>query len=925
MRGGSRETGTDRRAVIQRSALSAFIIIILLISIVPVQAGYAPNAPNNGISNSSISTYIVVFNDTLQSKTMAVQSASSLVESYGGHVKYRYNVINGMAVTLPDSMAGQLKTIPGVKYVEKDQIVHVLLDEAVPQIGADRVWAEGYNGTGIKVAVLDTGIDVTHPDLNGTKVIAWKDFTFYNYSTPCDFHGHGTHVSGIIAGTGNASGGKYKGVAPNASLIEGKVLDNGGSGYISDIIDGINWAVSSDADIISMSLGSSSHSSSLDEAVDNAISAGVVVVVAAGNSGPSSGSISCPGDDPNAITVGAVDNDDIIASFSSRGPSFGNVKPEISNVGVGVISARSKDASIGSPLQDNNYYMSMSGTSMATPMTSGVVALMLDKDPSLTPAQVKSILERSAKHMGSAVPNNVYGYGRVQAMYAVFNITYNGTFNLNRTSYGFPEGAGNVTIGVSRLDDGEGAATIDYNLSESTALAGRDFLANNGTLAFSPGELFKTFNVTLIDDQVYDGNKVINLTLSNPGGNSSIGANATAAITILEDDPQPVLQFSDASYVVSENVGCVTVTVARSANLHGPVSVAYTTSDGTAKAGVNYTASSGTLDFGDGESMKNFRVPIINNSYNGTAKTVNLALSLPTNYSVLGANRNAVITINDDDPVPVIQFNVTSYTVWENESRATITVIRSVVTTGAVSVTYNITDGTAYSGLNYTATNGTLDFGDGQTLKTFDVMVIDNDIKSANKTINLKLNSTTNGSMLGTNKTATLTILEDEQASTFTYNLTKGWNLISVPLYLENDSVEAFFPAAVRANLTDMWYYNNRTWVYYSGTQGYSQKYAHLTNVTPGQGYWVKLSNNSTFTINGLNKVKGVSSVSSGWSMIGIEGLGSLNAIKVYSGNKDMWYYNNGQWYYYSDTLGYSPKYLHLDSLDPGKGYWVHY
>jgi len=104
-------------------------------------------------------------------------------------------------------------------------------------------------------------------------------------------------------------------------------------------------------------------------------------------------------------------------------------------------------------------------------------------------------------------------------------------------------------------------------------------------------------------------------------------------------------------------------------------------------------------------------------------------------------------------------------------------------------------------------------------------MVIDNDVKGANKTINLTLKSTTNGSMLGTNKTATLTILEDEQASAFTYNLTKGWNLISVPLYLENDSVEAFFPAAVRANLTDMWCYNNGTWVYYSGTQGYSQKY----------------------------------------------------------------------------------------------------
>jgi hypothetical protein len=159
----------------------------------------------------------------------------------------------------------------------------------------------------------------------------------------------------------------------------------------------------------------------------------------------------------------------------------------------------------------------------------------------------------------------------------------------------------------------------------------------------------------------------------------------------------------------------------------------------------------------------------------------------------------------------------------------------------------------------------------------------------------------------------------------FTFNLTKGWNMISVPLFLENDSVDAFFPATVKANLTDMWYYNNGAWIYYSGTRGFSPKYAHLTNITPGKGYWVKLSNNSTFTVYGLNEKSGVPVVSSGWSMFGVEGLGSLNATTTYPGNKDMWYYDNGQWNYYSNIRGYSLKYTHLNNLDPGKGYWVHY
>jgi subtilisin family serine protease len=911
MRGGSSKS--------RQYALSTFLVIMMLLAVVPAQAG---NTPDGAVSNSSVSTYILVFNNTSHSKEIAAQSASDVVASYGGHVKYRYKVIDGMAVTLSDEAAEKLRKQPGVKYVEKDREVHVLLDKAVPQIGADQAWASGYTGKGVKVCVIDTGVDANHPDLNGSKVVAWVDYV-NGRTAPYDDHGHGTHVSSTIAGTGNASGGQYKGVAPEASLLEAKALDGNGSGSNANIIKAIDWAVQNGAQVISMSLGSRTHSQAMDDAVASAVDSGVTVVIAAGNEGPGYNTISCPGDCPDAITVGAVDRNDTIAYFSSRGLNRdGTVKPDVTNMGVGLVAARASGTSQGSPV--NQYYTALSGTSMATPMTAGVVALMLQRNSSMTPIDVKAALERSAKHLGTGAPNNVYGYGRVQALFAVNNIIYNGTFNLNRSSFSESEGAGNITIDISRLDDGEGGAVINYSLTDDTALAGRDFIANNGTLVFGPDDFFKTFNITLIDDRVYRGSRVINLTLSNPGGNSSIGSNATATVTITENDPQPVLQFCAASYAVAENAGYATVTVTRSANLYGPVSVTYATSDGTARAGINYTASGGILAFDDGEAMKAFQIPIINNSYNGTTKTVNLTLSVPTNYSVLGVNRSAVITITDDDPVPVIQFNATSYSVWENESRATITVTRSVVMTGAVSVTYNITDGTAKAGLDYAATNGTLDFGDGQTSKTFDVMVIDNDIKNANRNINLTLNSATNGSTLGTNKTAMLTILEDERVSTFTYNLTKGWNLISVPLHLENDSVEAFFPAAVRANLTDMWYYRNGTWIYYSGTRGYSPKYSHLTNVTPGQGYWVKLSSNSTFTISGLNNISGVTAANGGWTMFGVKGLGSLNATTTYTNNKDMWYYINGQWHYYSAMRGYSLKYAHLDTLDPGKGYWVH-
>ena len=169
-----------------------------------------------------------------------------------------------------------------VKYVEKDQTVYAVLDKAVPQIGGDQVWASGYSGSGVRVAVIDTGIDGSHPDLNGSKIEHGVDYV-NNNTTPYDDNGHGAHMYGTIAGTGAADNGQYKGVAPNATLMVAKVLDKNGVGSSSAEISAIDWAVQNHADVISLSLGSPVHVQAVDDAVDNAINAGIVVVIAAGN------------------------------------------------------------------------------------------------------------------------------------------------------------------------------------------------------------------------------------------------------------------------------------------------------------------------------------------------------------------------------------------------------------------------------------------------------------------------------------------------------------------------------------------------------------------------------------------------------------------------------------------------------------------
>ncbi|WP_151480296.1 S8 family serine peptidase [Streptomyces albicerus] len=299
-----------------------------------------------------------------------------------------------------------------------DAKVKASLDVSVPQIGAPEVWQAGYDGKGVKVAVLDTGVDAGHPDLAG-KIGESK--TFVPDQAVQDGHGHGTHVASTIAGSGAASDGKRKGVAPGAELMVGKVLNNAGSGQSSWIIAGMEWAAESGADIVSMSLGgtASGPSDPLSETVDElSASTGALFVIASGNSGPREQTVGTPGIADSALTVGAVDKSDKLASFSSRGPRPGDfaVKPEITAPGVSITAARASGTSMGTPLDDN--YTAANGTSMATPHVAGAAALVAQAHPDWTGEQVKQALASTAK---TNADNSVFeqGDGRVDAVRAV--------------------------------------------------------------------------------------------------------------------------------------------------------------------------------------------------------------------------------------------------------------------------------------------------------------------------------------------------------------------------------------------------------------------------------------------------------------------------------------------------------------------------
>jgi serine protease AprX len=314
------------------------------------------------------------------------------------------------AEATPDEIE-RLAQRPEVERIWYDMPVYALLDVSVPHIRANEVWAQGDQGEGVRVAVLDTGCDMGHPDLQG-RIRASKDFS--GKGTAQDGNGHGTHVASIIAGSGAASNGRYKGVAPAAELLIAKVLDDQGRGRMSDVMAGLDWAVAQNAQVVNLSLGSDMSCDGTDavsEACDAAVGRGVVVVVAAGNSGPMPRTVGSPGCAREVITIGASTDDDQVASFSSRGPtSDGRVKPDVVLPGVNIIAARAAVTSLGGG-QIDEYYTSLSGTSMATPHAAGVVALLLAANPSLTPRQIKEVLKSTAVDLEENM--NSQGAGRV--------------------------------------------------------------------------------------------------------------------------------------------------------------------------------------------------------------------------------------------------------------------------------------------------------------------------------------------------------------------------------------------------------------------------------------------------------------------------------------------------------------------------------
>lgn len=404
-----------------------------------------------------------------------IETAAKSVTKQGGSVKYGLSIVGAVSAHVKGVQALALTRDADVDYVVKDQKLRAQFDPALDsakartpgilEVSAPQVWSQlGLTGQGVGVAIVDSGV-YAHPDLAG-RIVASIDFTTasptVSSTTTGDPGGHGTHVAGLVAGNGAVSGGAYTGVAPRANIVNVRVIDANGASNVSTILRGLQWVLANRATynikVVNLSLGATpagSYKSDLMATAAEVLNfAGVSVVVSAGNTGPYAGTVTTPATDPYVITVGALDDngtslllDDLMATFSSRGRTvFDNLsKPDLVAPGRRLVSLRSPGSALDTQFSDRQVtatgaltpeYYQLSGTSMAAPIVAGVIALMVERNPTLSPAQIKKRLKSTATSLPFGTTFD-RGAGLVNAYKAASSIDASKEYAADRVSDAF--------------------------------------------------------------------------------------------------------------------------------------------------------------------------------------------------------------------------------------------------------------------------------------------------------------------------------------------------------------------------------------------------------------------------------------------------------------------------------------------------------
>lgn len=605
-----------------------------------------------------------------------------------------------------DALANRLRRGGGLLSIEPDRLMRASLTPNDPYYPsqwdfagpAQSIGIAGMNlgtawdrstGNGAVIAIIDTGYR-PHVDLAG-QVVAQYDFVSdpsngndgdgrdTNAQDPGDFRAagacggapaansswHGTHVAGTVAAlTNNAVG--VAGVAPAAKLVIARVLGRCG-GMSSDIIDAIVWASGgsvagvpanpSPAQVINASLGGAypcSSSPELQAAINSARGRNTTVVVAAGNANADVAGFS-PAGCSGVITVAATGDSGARAPYSNFGSGVSLAAPGGDMSGgrsLGILSTHNG----GTTTPGADTYAYMQGTSMASPHVAGLAALLYSLNSGITPDQVLARLKTTVRPFPAGCSG--CGAGLADASLATASIvgppsppsppsppTPPSMLAVAAAGYSVGEAAGSVTVTVNRSGGRDGAVSVTYTTVNATAVAGSDFTSTSGTLSWAAGDMAaKTIRVPVLNDSVPEPAEAFTVVLSGASGATLATAN-TATVSIVDDDRAGVFAFADSAPRVGEKAGILKLTVTRTGGNTGAASVSYATADGTAIAGKNYKAASGSLNWPAGDSSsRTITITIIDDKVRKPNQTFQVRLSSPT-LGTLGTMSSSTIMI----------------------------------------------------------------------------------------------------------------------------------------------------------------------------------------------------------------------------------------------------------------------------------------
>ncbi|MEJ6486264.1 Calx-beta domain-containing protein [Nostoc punctiforme UO1] len=472
----------------------------------------------------------------------------------------------------------------------------------------------------------------------------------------------------------------------------------------------------------------------------------------------------------NTATLTIIDNDTLVPGTLA----FSTATYSINEDGTSVVAVTLTRTG-GSDLEVSATIVLSNGTANAGEdyNNQNIVVILADKETSKTvniPIINDTVYEPTETvnlTLSNPTGGAILGTQKTATLNIVDNDGVAGTIQFNNTAYSINENGTPITaVTLTRTGGSDGAVSVRVNLTNGTAIAGSDYTNTPITVTFANGETSKTVTIPIVNDAIAESNETINLTLANPQGGATLGTQTTAILTIIDNDQAKpgTLAFSQSSFTVNEDGTPVTVvTVSRTDGSDGAVGVIVNLINGSAIAPNDYSNTAISVNFTDGETSKTVTIPIANDALLEGNETINLSLTNPTGGAILGTQQNATLVIIDND----IQLAFANSTFTVNEDGTPInqvTVVRSGLTSTAVSATIELSDGTATTPSDYTNTSITVTFVAGETSKTVAIPIINDLVLEARETVNLTLTNPTGGATLGTQNTATLNIVDNDIA-----------------------------------------------------------------------------------------------------------------------------------------------------------------